>query len=145
MAIAHSIAVAIVTSRCPKRIAAQMRNGSVRKVRESGISAAPTPPNMRIAVSASDAPSAIASMSFGNDQRGHPAARQLRMSGATMIIPEASPSHQVHRWTRTSEIGSAWSIASEVTPMVAAIAALSALKPTNLTTSSPLSKRPPSA
>src|SRR6266498_1438246 len=105
-------------------------NGNVRKARGTGTPSASTPTKTTNVTRASDAASAIASIPFANDHRGHPFALQQRTSGATTIIPAASPSHQVHTLTRKSGHESAFLSSSAKTPTPAAIVALSVIEPT---------------
>jgi hypothetical protein len=79
----------------------------------------------------------MASSARAGEKRGHPALCQLRISGVTMIIADASPCHQVHRFGRNKSIGNAPSSASALTPMPAATPALKPQRPTKRTTGSP--------
>ncbi len=81
-------------------------------------------------------------MAFGSGHRGHPVARQLMMSGVTTIMPNASPCHHVHALMKIAGWESPWISASDVTPMPAATAALTAHAMTNLRTCCPLPNGP---
>ena len=142
VAIAHTNALIVVTSRWRKRIAAQMINGSVMNASGSDEASPGTLPKMMNVVSASADAREPASIAFGNDHRRQAPTYQLAMSGVTMIMPEASPCHHVQALTTNSLQGSAFKSETELTPTAAAMAALRAANPANLTTASPVSKLP---
>ena len=117
-----------------------MMNGSVMNASGSDEASPGALPKTMNVVSASADARAPASIAFGNDHRRQAPTYQLAMSGVTMIMPEASPCHHVQALTTNSLEGSGFKSEIELTPIAAAIVALSAAKPANLMTASPVSK-----
>jgi hypothetical protein len=70
-----------------------------------------------------------------------PGADQLRISGAKISMPQASPCHQVHQFAASSAAGSGCSAASGSNAMVGAMMAPSAITLTKRTTSRTRAKR----
>jgi hypothetical protein len=99
-AIAQTIALAVVTSRWPKRNATQMMKGMSTKVR-------PRPPaNTTLLTATSSTRKTIASRARRDVHAIVPGALQLRISGAKISMPLASPCHQVHQLPASSAVGS---------------------------------------
>src|SRR4029077_20520174 len=98
----HTTALAVVTSRWPKRNAAQMTKGAMRNV--SGYEAlpgVPLPKVTQVAPSSSTAKHS-ASNAFPSDQRTEARDCQLMIRGTMMMIPMASPCHHVHQFHSNS-------------------------------------------
>ena len=95
-AIAQTTALTAVTSRCPKRKAAQMMNGMMTNVRPKP-AAKTTLPTVK-----SKAANSSASSTRRGVQETVPGALQLKMSGAKISMPQASPCHQVHQFEARS-------------------------------------------
>ena len=89
-AMAQIAALVVVTSRWPKRNAAQTMNGTITNVR-------PKPPLNTTSPAANSSTakiSASASLCLG---QAMPGTVQLSTSGAKISMPQASPCHQVHQ------------------------------------------------
>src|SRR5512132_1607096 len=107
--------MAVVTRRCENRIAAQTTNGSARKASDTDIPLAALPPKIKKMARPSDNHRAVASMAFMGGQFQERRVLQLNSNGVTMIMPDASPCHQVHAFATTSDHLRIFDSASEPT------------------------------
>ena len=95
---AQITALVVVTSRWPKRNAAQMTNGTMTKVR-------PAPPAKTSSPAASSSTAnATASSTFSRLQL-MPGTDHVSTSGVKSSMPQASPCHQVHQFAASCIAG----------------------------------------
>ena len=98
-ATAHTAAMAVVTSRCPKRNAAQTINGTMRKL------GAMPPLSTKCAATSSTSAKNAASSSRRGGHSCVPGEDQPSRSGANTSTPQASPCHQVDQLPASSSSG----------------------------------------
>ena len=125
---AHTTAIAVVTSRWPKRNAAHTISGTMTKVRP--------PPllNATCVAARSRAASSRPSSALRGVHCTAPRTLQLRISGVKIRMPEVSPCHQVRQLANRSAPGKGYNSASGSSAMVGAMVAPSADSAKNFTT-----------
>src|SRR5438876_7298843 len=121
MAIAHNAAIVAVTPRWSNRNAAQTMKGSVTNGSGSKSCPAALVPNTLYPTTASPMAKTAASIFLSADHIGASRTVQHRSNGVMTIIAEVSPCHQVHQFVTRSESAIAPCIASDATPVVAAM------------------------
>src|SRR6266850_1993704 len=137
MAMAQITAIAVLTSRWPKRKAPQMMNGNATNVSDRGAKFVPSPAVRRTAAITNSNPKTATSNFPSEDHRSLLLALQLNISGAVTIMPERSPCHQVHQFLKLCSHDSGWPMEIGINAPVAAIVLATAHSAMNLRTSSP--------
>ena len=125
---AHTTAIAVVTSRWPKRNAAHTMSGTMTKVRPKPLL------NATCVAARSRAASSRPSSALRGVHCTAPRTLQLRISGVKIRMPEVSPCHQVRQLANRSAPGKGYKSASGISATVGAMVAPSADSAKNFTT-----------